>query len=104
MAARSAAQDAARLEVRRAYFDFDSARQALTVSRTSVSQSEEALRMMRDRYESGLATITDLLRTEDAVRQSRISYWQAVTQYSTSYAAMELAAGTLTSSSAVVTQ
>jgi outer membrane protein len=103
-AAKNGAEDNVRLELRRAYYDFDSARQSLEVTRATVSQAEEALRMLRDRYESGLATITDLLRTEDAVRQSRTAYWQAVSHYATSYAAMELAAGTLNPSSSVVTQ
>jgi outer membrane protein TolC len=103
-AAKSGAEDNVRLELRRAYYDFDSARQSLEVTRATVSQAEEALRMLRDRYESGLATITDMLRTEDAVRQSRTTYWQAVSRYATSYAAMELAAGTLNASSPVVTQ
>lgn len=103
-AAKTSAQDNVRLELRRAYYDFDSARQSLEVTRATVSQSEEALRMLRDRYESGLATITDLLRAEDAVRLSRDNYWQSVAHYSTSYAALELAAGTLNSTSPVVTQ
>lgn len=103
-AVKAGAEDDVRLELRRAYFEFDSARQSLEVTRATVAQSEEALRMLRDRYESGLATITDLLRSEDSVRQSRDMYWQAVAHYSTSYAAMELAAGTLKPTSPVVTQ
>ena len=103
-AAKASAEDNVRLELRRAYYDFDSARQSLEVARATVAESEEALRMLRDRYESGLATITDLLRTEDAVRQSRDNYWQSVAKYSTSYAALELAAGTLKPSSPVVMQ
>ncbi len=103
-AIKNGAEENVRLELRRAYYGFDSARQSLDVARAAVSQSDEALRMMRDRYESGLATITDLLRTEDTTRRSRTNYWEAVCRYSTSYAAMELAAGTLSASSPVVTQ
>ena len=103
-AAKTSAEDNVRLELRRAYYDFDSSRQSLEVTRATVAESEEALRMLRDRYESGLSTITDLLRAEDTVRQSRDNYWHAVAHYSTSYAAMELAAGTLNTSSPVVTQ
>ncbi len=103
-AIKTGAEDNVRLELRRSYYSFDSARQTLEVARASVSQSDEALRMMRDRYESGLATITELLRTEDTSRQSRTNYWEAVCRYSTSYAAMELAAGTLSATSPVVTK
>jgi outer membrane protein TolC len=76
----------------------------LEVSRASVQQAEESLRMIRDRYESGLATITDVLRGEDADRTSRMNYWQSVYRNIVSYAALELAAGELTPQSRVVTQ
>ncbi len=76
----------------------------LDVARASVKQAEESLRMLRDRYESGLATITDLLRAEDADRSSRMNYWQSVYRDIVSFAALELAAGELNAQSQVVTQ
>lgn len=103
-AARKMAEDNIRLDVRRAWLEHDASRQMLDVSRASVNQAEESLRMIRDRYESGLATITDLLRAEDADRSSRTNYWQSVYRYLVSYAALELAAGELTPQSSVVTQ
>ncbi len=103
-AARTMAENNIRLDVRKAWFDHDASRQMLDVSRASVQQADESLRMVRDRYESGLATITDLLRAEDADRSSRVNYWQSVYRYIVSYAALELAAGDLTSQSPVVTQ
>ncbi len=103
-AARKMAEDNIRLDVRKAWLDHDASRQMLEVSRASVQQAEESLRMIRDRYESGLATITDLLRAEDANRSSRMNYWQSVYRYTVSGAALELAAGELTPQSRVVTQ
>jgi outer membrane protein TolC len=103
-AAKQMAENNIRLDVRKAWLDHDASRQMLDVSRASVQQAEDSLRMVRDRYESGLATITDLLRAEDADRTSRINYWQSVYRYIVSYAAVELAAGELTSQSPVVTQ
>jgi len=103
-AAQQMAQDNIRLEVRKAWLDHDASRQMLDVSRASVQQAEDSLRMMRDRYDSGLATITDLLRSEDADRASRTDYWQSVYRYIVSYAALQLATGDLTSQSPVVTQ
>lgn len=103
-AALQAEEDNVRLEVRRAYYDHEAARQMLEVTRGSIAQAEESLRMIRDRYESGLATITDLLRAEDADRSARIDYWQSVSNYTITYAALQLACGDLNDHSPVVTQ
>lgn len=103
-AARQSAQDAIRLQVRRAYYEYDAARQMLDVSRSSIAQSQESLRITRNRYESGLTTITDMLRAEDAERASRTNYWQSVYRYVLSYAALQLASGDLSPQSPVVTQ
>lgn len=101
-ALRQTAEDSVRLEVRRAYYDFDSARQVIEVAKASVSQAEESLRIVGNRYEGGMSTITELLRAEDAARTARTSYWEAVYRFFTSYAAVELAAGSLNSQSPVV--
>jgi outer membrane protein len=91
------------LEVRRAYYDFDSARQQVNVARAAIRESQEGLRINQNRYDSGLATITDLLVAEDATRLSQMQYWQAIYQYDTSYANLQLATGTLNPQSSVVT-
>ncbi len=103
-AAQRAARDAVRLQVRRAFYECDAARQMLDVSRSSIAQSQESLRITRDRYESGLTTVTDLLRAEDAERTSQTDYWQSVYRYVLSYAALQLASGDLSPQSPVVTQ
>lgn len=103
-AMRQAYTDGVRLEVRRAYFDHEAARQMLAVTRASVSQAEESLRIIQNRYNSGLTTITDLLRAEEATRKVRTDYWQSVYQYHLTYAGLELATGTLNAQSPAVTQ
>jgi outer membrane protein len=103
-AAKQIAENNIRLDVRKAWFDQDASRQMLDVSRATVQHAEESLRMVRDRYDSGLATITDLLRAEDAARGSRVNYWQSVYRYIVSYAALELASGELTPQSKVINQ
>jgi outer membrane protein len=99
-----AATDNVRLEVQQAFYDNDAARQMLDVARASVAQAEESLRINQNRYDTGLTTITDLLRAEDAARSSRTNYWESVFHYQTSYAALELASGSLNPQSPVVTQ
>jgi outer membrane protein len=93
------AEDAIRLDVRRAYYDFDSARQMLEVTKTAIAQAEEGLRIVTNRYGAGMTTITDLLRAEDATRAARTNYWQSVYRYIISYASLKLATGELAADS-----
>jgi outer membrane protein TolC len=101
-AAKEMATDAVRLEVRRAYYDLDAARQQIEVARTAIAQSQESLRINQNRYDSGLSTITDLLAAEEATRHSQMDYWEAVYRYHTGYANLELVSGTLNPQSPVV--
>jgi outer membrane protein len=101
-AAKEMAIDATRLEVRRAYYDLDSARQQVEVARATIAESQESLRINQNRYDSGLSTITDLLAAEEAARRSQAQYWEAVYRYHTGYANLELASGTLNPQSPVV--
>lgn len=101
-ALKDAARDAIRLEVRRAYYDFDAARQQIEVAKAAIAQSQESLRITQNRYESGVSTITDLLSAEEAASRSQADYWQTVCRYQTSYANLELATGTLNTQSPVV--
>ncbi len=95
-AASASADQQIRMEVTRAYYEHQSAEQMLVVARASMSQSEDSLRILQDRYQAGLATMTDLLRVEDADRQSHANYWQAVFRNTLTYAKLRLAEGTLT--------
>jgi outer membrane protein TolC len=102
-AVKEMASDAIRLEVRRAYYDLDAARQQVEVGRAAIAQSEESLRINQNRYDSGLSTITDLLAAEEAARRSQTEFWETVYRYHTCYANLELASGTLSPQSPVVT-
>ncbi|MGA2336704.1 MAG: TolC family protein [Terriglobales bacterium] len=102
-AMRQAAGDGVRLEVRRAYYDLDSARQETEVARAAIAQAQDSLLINQNRYDGGLTTITDLLSAEEATRRSQTDYWEAVYRFHTSYANLELASGTLNPQSPVVT-
>jgi outer membrane protein TolC len=97
------ATDAVRLEVRKAYYDVDASRQQLDTARASIAESRESLRINQDRYDAGLATLTDLLAAEDAARRTQADYWETICRFYTGYAALELASGTLNPQSLVVT-
>ena len=94
-AGEQAARSLIRVEVSRAYFEHQSAGRQVEVARSAMAQAAESLRILRTRYDAGLVTLTDVLRAEDADRQSQSGYWQAVYHNASSYAALRLATGTL---------
>lgn len=98
-AATDSADQRIKLDVTRAYYQHQAASQMLGVARASTDQTEESLRILKDRYEAGLTTITEVLRAEDAQRQSRTNYWHAVFQNTLTYANLRFATGTLTADS-----
>jgi len=102
-ALKDAASDVIRLEVRRAYYDLDAARQQVEVAKAAIAQAQESLRITQNRYESGVSTITDLLTAEEAASRTQADYWQTVYRFHTGYANLELATGTLNPQSPVVT-
>jgi outer membrane protein len=95
-AATASADQQIQLEVTRAYYEHQAASKMLDASRSVIAQTEESLRILRDRYDAGLITITEALRAEDADRQSRLNYWHAVFQNTLTYANLRFATGTLT--------
>ena len=70
--------------------------EARQTARAAMDQSAESLRILRNRYTAGLATITDLLRGEDASRESQSNYWHSVYGNAAAYAELLYATGTLT--------
>jgi outer membrane protein TolC len=95
---------AVKLQVREAFQNLTTAQQRVEVSRQAQSEAEESLRIIQNRYEAGLATITDLLRVEAARTSAQKNYLNALFDYRLSYAALELATGELAPDSPAVTQ
>jgi outer membrane protein TolC len=90
------------LQVRAAYADLRAARERIEVAKASVAEAEESLRITQNRYESGMSNVTDLLRTETAVLESRTRYLTAVRDQRVAAAMLEMAAGTLNANSEVL--
>ena len=88
------------LQVTRSYYEHHTASQMLGVAKSSMTQTEESLRILQERYSAGLTTITELLRAEDAERQSKANYWQAVYRNTLTYATLLFADGTLNQNTA----
>jgi outer membrane protein TolC len=83
------------VEVARAYHQYRTAVQQLEVAEAALSQANEALRIIQDRYEAGLTTITDLLRAETAAVSARASLIAATEAQYIGYANVLLAIGEL---------
>jgi len=95
---------AVRLQVREAYSNLATARKRLGVVKDATSQAVESLRITQNRYQEGLATITDLLRAETAKTVAEKNALNAIFDYRLSYAALELATGELSANSAALDQ
>ena len=93
-----------RLAVNRAWTEHHTAERIVATAQASMQQSAESLRIVHNRYKAGLATMTDLLRAEDAQRRSQNDYWRAVYGNTVAYAALMYSTGTLTPDSAETLQ
>jgi len=92
----SAYRQQVRLQVNQANIQRRTAELSVETARMAIDQSAESLRILKNRYGAGLATITDLLRAEDAEREAQVNYWQAVYGNTMAYAQQLFATGTLT--------
>ncbi len=103
-AQRSHMESVVRLQVREAYLNLNAARERLGVSRDAARQAAESLRILRNRYDTGLVTIMDVLRAETMRTQAENNHLNALYDYRLAFAALELATGNLNAHSPAVTQ
>jgi outer membrane protein len=85
-----------RFEVVQAYQRHRVARDRLAVAARAVDRAIEALRIVQDRYQEGLTTITEVLRAETALLSARMSLLAARYDQHVGYAELLLASGALT--------
>jgi outer membrane protein len=90
---RTKVQTAARLDVHVALARLDAARASEVVGRDAVTQARESQRIIRDRYEAGLADVTSLLRSAEAVVQAEAQQVTAQVAVLTGTAALQRALG-----------
>ena len=101
-ALRKRADSAIQLEVRKAYLDVSAAAQRVEVASAAAAEAQEAHRIIQNRHQAGLTTITELLRSETALAAARTRRLAAIYDHRVAAAALEHAAGTLVASAAVV--
>ena len=80
------------LEIRRALIQYRAAEQQVIAAQAAEAQSEEGLRILRNRYDAGLATMTDLLSAETARSSTRTTLAEAIYRHRLSYAQVEYSA------------
>jgi outer membrane protein TolC len=101
-ALRKRADSAIQLEVRKAYLDLRAAAQRVEVASVAAAEAQEAHRIIQDRHQAGLTTITELLRSETALSAARTRRLAAIYDHRVAAAALEHAAGTLAANAVVV--
>jgi outer membrane protein len=97
-----AMESAMALEIRNAMVQYRSAEQQVAAAQAAEAQSEEGLRILKNRYEAGLATMTDLLSAETARSSARTNLTGAIYRQRLSYAHIEYVAGILSPTSPAV--
>jgi outer membrane protein TolC len=88
--------DQIRLEVVRAYNRYRAAEEQVEVAEVALSQASETLRIIQDRYEAGLTTVTDLLRAETVVARAQMNIAAARYDQYLGYANVLLSTGEFT--------
>jgi outer membrane protein len=99
-ALRRRSDSAIHLELRKAYLDLNAAAQRVEVASAASVEAEEAQRIIQNRHQAGLTTVTELLRSETALASARTRHLAAVYDHRVAIAALEHAAGTLSADSA----
>jgi outer membrane protein TolC len=90
------------LGIRRAWSNWRSAAERVEVAAGAVAAAEASHEIIRNRYGAGLTTVTELIRSDTALRAARFQHLGAQFEQRVAAAALEHAAGVLTASSAVV--
>jgi outer membrane protein TolC len=90
------------LGIRRAWAAWRSATERAGVAGVAVAAAEASHEIIRNRYGAGLTTVTELIRSDTALRVARFQHLGAQYEQRVAAAALEHAAGVLTPSSPVV--
>ncbi|HEY3347416.1 MAG TPA: TolC family protein [Nitrospirota bacterium] len=86
-------RDAVALEVLQNYNGVQEARQRVGTAAASVAEAEEGLRVLKLRFENGMARTQEVLDAEAALTRARTSRAQALYDYNIALAGLKLAVG-----------
>lgn len=83
------------VEARAAFLTAQSAWQQIQVAQSALTQAEEGVRIVSNRYKGGLLTIVSLLDAEVADQQARMRHFKAMHDYKVARIQLALAAGVI---------
>lgn len=83
------------LRIVSAWEELQSAIQRVDVAERSLSRARESVRIIRDRYQEGLVTITEQLRAQTAVTRAELNHLSAIHDMTVGHALLLRAAGRL---------
>jgi len=84
-----------RLEVRKAFFNVISAGKRVAAAKTATDLADEAMRIVANRYKTGLLPVVSLLDAEDAVLEADNNYNRSLYAATLAAAGLSKAAGTI---------
>lgn len=84
-----------RVETESAFQQARSAFQNIEVSRAAITQAEETLRIISNRYNNGLVTMVSLLDAEVALQQARTNHFNRLHDYKVAVIRLLLSVGTI---------
>jgi outer membrane protein TolC len=87
-------KEQSQLELNKTNRQLNDAAFAITQSETAVSQAEEALRILKNRFTQGLVTTNDLLQAQTILSQQKLTRAQAIFQYNTTIAYLQFLTST----------
>ena len=82
-----------RFEVETAVSEIASALERIQTAETAVGQAEESFRIMKEKYELGKGTMTDVLDAQSALVTAETSQTRALADLAIAYARLKLAVG-----------
>jgi len=82
------------LQVRQAFLELQTAGDRIKVTEKAATQAEEALRIVQNRYDNGLTTIVEVLKSETELTEARLRHVAALHDYALGLEKLHFAAGT----------
>jgi len=86
-------KDAIQLEVKKAFWDLQAAKEALSAQKQNINQAQEALSIAEGRYKSGTITQVEVFDANLALTTARLNYTRALYDYNLARASLVKAIG-----------
>ena len=85
--------DAVALDVAQQYYNTQTAKEKVDVAFSGMEQAQESYRMTSEKYKNGLTSNTEMLDSEIALLQAKLTHTQAIVDYTLALARLKKAVG-----------